>query len=155
MADALDEFSAAARQYCTWCEAPDGDTLNVFRLLSRLVVAIVEVPAADCGSGRTREITHEQWKETCERLRPMPFSYYKMPFDPHDLDAANDGLDDLFDDLADIWRDLKPGLELFDAGERGDAAKDWRFNFDIHWGRHATSALYALHCWMADHRASK
>ena len=152
MADTLDEFATAAREYCEWCEAPAGDTAKIFRLLSRLVASIVDVHADEGGRRDARAIPHEEWQQVLDGLQLMPFSYYKVPFDPHNLEAATDELDDLLDDLADIWRDLKPALELFDAGHRKDAAWNWRFRFEAHWGRHATSALYALHCWLADHR---
>jgi Domain of unknown function (DUF5063) len=51
------------------------------------------------------------------------------------------------DDLADIWRDLKEGLDVLTnrtASAEVDAIWHWRFSFESHWGRHARSAITAL-----------
>ncbi|MFE7505205.1 DUF5063 domain-containing protein [Promicromonospora sp. NPDC057488] len=48
--------------------------------------------------------------------------------------------------MADIWRDLRSGLDWLDSGaDPADVLWDWRFGFETHWGRHATHALHALH----------
>jgi hypothetical protein len=54
----------------------------------------------------------------------------------------------LFDDLADIYKDLSKGIRRFNLGTE-DAIKsalwEWRFNFDFHWGEHLFMALTTLH----------
>jgi len=82
----------------------------------------------------------------------MPFRYYESRHNPLDIENREYALGDIADDLADIWRDLKPALELYDNNDHAAAAAEWQFDFEIHWGRHATAALYALHCWLADNR---
>lgn len=57
---------------------------------------------------------------------------------------------DLADDIADIYRDLSEGLALFDNGHTAAAQWELAFSFHGHWGRHAASAISALHCWHAD-----
>jgi len=37
--------------------------------------------------------------------------------------------------LTDLYRDVKGGLDLFDSRHPIDAAWEWRFNFQIHWGQ--------------------
>ena len=54
------------------------------------------------------------------------------------------------DDLADIYRDLKEGLELYEAGHVAEALWEWSQSFNTHWGRHASSALHALQAYAAD-----
>jgi hypothetical protein len=52
----------------------------------------------------------------------------------------------LADDIADIYRDLKKGFALLDAGgSRDRAVWEWRHGFEHHWGRHAAHALYAVY----------
>ncbi len=52
----------------------------------------------------------------------------------------------LSDDLADICLDLERGLALQVARlSRNDFLWQWRFDFRNHWGRHAVSALAAIH----------
>jgi hypothetical protein len=51
---------------------------------------------------------------------------------------------DLHDDLADVWRDPRGPLDLFQAGLRDDAVWFWRFGFAHHWGEHAGEAIRVL-----------
>jgi hypothetical protein len=39
-------------------------------------------------------------------------------------------------------------LRAFRAGCRLEAAGHWGSGFRLHWGKHATSAIRALHCWV-------
>jgi uncharacterized protein DUF5063 len=48
-------------------------------------------------------------------------------------------------DLADIWADLKRGLNAYERGDCDAALWDWGFGFKFHWGRHLVDALAALH----------
>lgn len=63
----------------------------------------------------------------------------------------------LADDLADIWRDLTPGLRALGAGAWPDPDADeraiyweWQFSFHAHWGAHAVEALRALQALGSD-----
>jgi len=72
---------------------------------------------------------------------------YAEVFDPYEMDDTP-VVGSLSDDLADVYRDLRRGLALFDASNRPgkiDAVWDWRFHFHSHWGEHATGALRPLH----------
>ncbi len=55
----------------------------------------------------------------------------------------------LADDLSDIFNDVDRGLLAFEAGRREEAVWEWGFYLAHHWGDHATSAIRALHCWLA------
>lgn len=60
--------------------------------------------------------------------------------------AEEVSLGSLADDLADIWRDLRAGLDALEGGSQWqDVAWEWRFGLQTHWGRHAVEALRALH----------
>jgi len=74
------------------------------------------------------------------------FEFYWEVFDPYQEDAPVTG--SLSDDLLDVYRDLRPGLALWEVGDadhRLAAIWEWRFHFGIHWGDHAIDALRALH----------
>jgi hypothetical protein len=76
---------------------------------------------------------------------------YSAYFDPFDLESGSLML--LGDDIADIYRDVRSGLEIYRQGTHCaivGAAFDWKFGFSTHWGRHAVSALTALHEIMAE-----
>ena len=57
---------------------------------------------------------------------------------------------DLADDLADVWRDVKRGLSLFNAGHVEAACWEWRQGFLATLGYHAAGGIYALHTWLAE-----
>ncbi len=51
----------------------------------------------------------------------------------------------LSDDLADIYQDVRRGLDLLqDGGPLNEALWVWRFDFWNHWSDHAADALRAL-----------
>lgn len=81
------------------------------------------------------------------RFGALPFNYYATLCDPREICNSEVTMGDLADDLADIWRDLKRGLGLYEMGRHTAAAWDWRYSFRSHWARHATSALEALYRW--------
>ena len=59
----------------------------------------------------------------------------------------------LSDSLADIWRDLKPGLLALAEDEQRFAANvfwEWKFSFDSHWGDHAADSIWAIHKLLRD-----
>jgi hypothetical protein len=78
-------------------------------------------------------------------------NYYGEHADPLEIGSGETSLGDLADDLADIWRDLKEGLEVFDTGNPAGAAYHWHEHFTIHWGSHAASALNILQYWIQRH----
>ncbi|WP_367281435.1 DUF5063 domain-containing protein [Planococcus shixiaomingii] len=68
---------------------------------------------------------------------------YAMIFDPYQDKEPVIGL--LSDDVSDIYLDIMRGLLLYKQGDYTEAVWQWKFNFNIHWGKHATSAIHALH----------
>ena len=54
-------------------------------------------------------------------------------------------------DLSDVRDDLLDGLRILDAGHPAAALWHWRFNFEVHWGYHATAALRAIHALGSHH----
>jgi hypothetical protein len=154
MNDPVQAFAAAAREYCAWSE-PDvpKSARDAFARLSRLVELIERVPR---GSGiylGPSKYTSEQWNAMFRGYKDIPVQYYRSYFDPLDLDKTEMEMGDVHDDLTDIWSEMYVGLEVYDAGDVASAAFHWRESYDVHWGRHATAAMYALHCWLVDREA--
>jgi hypothetical protein len=77
--------------------------------------------------------------------------FYREVFDPWAEPTVGEVTGDIIDDLGDIYRDLRRGLVHWQDGNLADALWEWRFNFQIHWGEHATSALRALFVLSAWH----
>ncbi len=119
--------------------------------MADLVSAMMATPPVGCGEDVEEErISDDQWKRVFKRFESLPFNHYSTFFSPAKLHEEEPVVGDLADDLADMYRDIKAGLSLYDRGHRTEAVWAWRYSFQIHWGRHATNALYALHAWWAD-----
>ena len=70
---------------------------------------------------------------------------YQLVFDPFkDHESVTTTVSD---DLEDIYCDVKEGLLAMAGLDRASASIVWQWKFDleIHWGRHAVSAMNALH----------
>jgi hypothetical protein len=155
MKSQIDEFARVAAQFCQWAEGeslpPEREAHVAHQLLCDLYQLALRLPP-EFGEEAPSDVSDESWKRVYRRFGALPFNYYSHCFDPRELPNGVATTADLADDLADIWRDLKRGLSLFGAGHVQAAAREWRRSFWQHWGRHAAGGIYALHCWLAEHR---
>tara|TARA_R110002072_G_scaffold174303_3_gene329353 strand:- start:35623 stop:36108 length:486 start_codon:yes stop_codon:yes gene_type:complete len=160
MNDPVAEFADAASRFIGWCDGMPGNRVPEARAalghvaeLYHLALPLRELEDAPEADGD--RISLEQWQAVFQRFASLPFNYYTSVFDPRIADGIDSeaGVGDLADDLADIYRDLHGGLRAFRAGAVDTAEYEWAWSFRMHWGRHAASALHALHCWFADEAA--
>jgi hypothetical protein len=148
-------FADVARRYCAWAEEPPagpGDDMHsARRLLAELHLAVLDLPTeiADTET-HTDSLTADDWTAIRGRFQHLPVNGYSDVFNP--LVDEPPVFNTLFDDLSDIWRDLKEGLVLYDRGEIEAAVWEWQFNFEIHWGRHLTGAQRAIHAYFSEPR---
>jgi hypothetical protein len=150
---AVESFADAARRYCSWAEGSLGDSLEEIQrarlLLTELHLAAVKLP--DIGVGEEvegNEVSSDAWQAMFQKLGSLPVNGYWDVFDPLKEDEKEPVFNSLADDLADIYRDIKDGLSLFDAGHIVEAVWEWRFSFRTHWGQHLTGAHRALHSYL-------
>jgi hypothetical protein len=148
---ALDEFVGIARRYCAWAESSAGDPpqemYQVREFLAELHLAVVRLPETDFDDSERKDaVSHDDWKKVLERFSNLPVVEYWDVFDP--LEEKEPLWNSLADDLADIYRDVKRDLLLFDAGHVDEAVWQWRFHFLIHWGQHLTGAQRAIHSYI-------
>jgi len=118
------------------------------KLLPALYCSALDLPEADpTDEPDIDRFSHDQWNELFKRIGSKigRWSYYQEMFDPYDSLETSPVVGDLADDLSDIYRDLVEGVELRKMGRYADAIWAWKFNFQIHWGEHALSALRAIH----------
>ena len=143
----LDAFFNAATVFCTWAESaptvPEDEVDTAIKLLSKLLALVHDLPELFYEEDAPA-LTHEEWLAVYRRFGTLPFNYYACYSEPHVTADPSPGVGDVADDLADTWRDLKGGLELYQKGNYAAAAWEWRESFNI---RHASSALHALQCW--------
>jgi hypothetical protein len=150
---AIDLFAGVARRYCAWAEGELGDPNDEMRrvrlLLAELHLAAAELP--DLGIGKNIDavsISHDEWSQFYEKFGRLPVTSYFDVFNP--LQEEEAVTNSLADDLADIYRDLKAALSLFEDNHPIDAAWEWRFGFQTHWGQHLVGAQRAIHEYLAD-----
>lgn len=150
--EAVDVFAVRARAFVAWCNS-DHAGKNAAQIqreslaqLSRLYAAALDLPDVDFVPAPDPPEHSQQARERlAANLRPLPFQYYWEVFTPTDHADQTPACGDLFDDFLDIVGDLSDGLWLYDAEHHAAAAFAWAQMFDAHWGRHAVSAMRALH----------
>ena len=153
----LDDFATAVRSFCSWAENPASNAtarsemLAARRHLSLLYSMAVDFPDFEC-DWVEGDPTDAEWADMFKRFGRLPVGYYGSVLDPLQVPAGEAALGDLGDDLADTWRDVKAGLNIFEAGYRDAAGWHWRDSFTIHWGEHAAGAVAVIHFWLAHQR---
>ncbi|NHZ99416.1 DUF5063 domain-containing protein [Massilia sp. CCM 8734] len=145
-------FVQSARDFCQWAEGDlqpgEAQVPIARRHLARLYAQALDLPQRDCDWGdEAAQVSHAAWQAMFARFGALPLNYYSQSANTLDVVCSEMMIGDLADDLADIWRNLKHGLNLLDGGNPDAAVFQWRENFIIHWGSHAASALHVLQCW--------
>ena len=147
------EFASVAAQFCRLIEShrkipQQGFLRQVAIVLPRLYASALELPPVKSkGAFEEVRLTHKEWQTLFKSLgrkvgRHGRYWQVSNPFTNDDAVAGS-----LADDLADIYRDINPGLKLYKRSPRGAkeaAIWHWRFSLIYHWGQHATGALRAL-----------
>lgn len=145
--DPVARFAETAERYCAWAEtAPesaDGEVETALRLLLELTVRVLDLPEPDADGPELDGPTDAEWKAVLRRFTTIQVQLYGTCL-PDDVAGDQHLTGDLHDDLADIWRDVRHGLDHYRAGERDEASWQWRFSFRSHWGYHAGEALRVL-----------
>ena len=109
----------------------------------------MERPEPGIGSSSSGvSIPHDRWARVYEKFCSLRVTKYFDVFNP--LTEEDPVVNNLADDLADIYRDLKAGLSLYERAKPIDAAWEWRVGFLSHWGQHLVGAQRAIHEFLAD-----
>jgi len=145
-------FKDAAERYCAWVEtaatSPEEELRSAMSHVSDLYRLALTLPDPDADPAVSEEYVDKNHHEALySRLQRLPLQYYGEVFDTTQVPPEEPIVGDLADDLLDIYADVKSGLRYFAAGHPPEAVFYWRFTWGVHWGRHATSALRAMHCW--------
>jgi hypothetical protein len=150
----LHRFSQRARDYCTLIDAAATLDVNDFlrqaqSALHEISAAALELPACapDEGMTEAQRMSYQESHDLFEalgRILGEYEGYWTVSF-PYD-DSVEPVYASLADDLADIYRDLKEGLALYDEhGSSDNTLWALRFQYMAHWGAHATDAMKAIH----------
>lgn len=155
-------FRDAGERYCALLQSdpenPESWVEEVLAALSSLYAAAHALPdigLCDDAAGipDSLDVTTDEWRSVFGRAKKILGQHdaYWAYFDPSAPADAHEQpiFHSLADDLADIYRDVMPGLRAWSTGEDRYLEKTvfhWKTpNFSSHWGVHAVSAMRALH----------
>lgn len=154
--DAVERFAAEATAYREWAshgtDVGEYAARNALLRITRLYLTALDLPPAWSEEGYHLEperVGDEECQAVLMACRRLPLDGYSVLFDPLPIPAEEAVVGSLSDDITDIYRDVVTGLREFEAGRRAVAVWEWVFGLQHHWGSHATSAIRALHCWLA------
>ena len=100
---------------------------------------------------------YKQWKIISEQIAQITNEMTNQLYEWHQECWKTAKLNDnycairasmLWDDLADIYLDLKSGLmywEIDTEESKIEASWEWRNGFDTHWGTHLARAMQTVH----------
>ena len=89
--------------------------------------------------------THKTYAE----LPALPFQYYKIFLSAYDIDESEEGMGDLYDDIIDVYHDLKVSIIYWEMGCKFTAVLYLTDTFS-HWGEHIVWYLFAAHSYSND-----
>jgi hypothetical protein len=151
-----DAFAEEAARFERWARSGIGhDAPAVREALIRitwLYASALALPAPwsdELGTEVADLVQDDEWKSVLQAASRLPVDNYGEVFDPLVMPPEEPVVGSVADDIADIYRDVVNGLRLDQLGKRPEAVWQWGFSLHNHWGEHATSAIRALHCWLA------
>lgn len=160
MSKEIEQFTIIARQFCQWAELEKSADLQSTKQALELITELYL-----CGIRLVDELQEvnefTSSKEPKEKMRStiyvyasnLPLQYYSEVFNPLIVPAEEPGVGDLADDIADIYQDIRRGLDLLEEGYTAEAVWEWIFHMQAHWGEHATSAIRVLHWYLSEQSA--
>jgi hypothetical protein len=163
--EAATTFARLADNYCNLVDSlaahkPAEFLAKMQVELPSVYAAGAQLPIVDPGVARDADASVQSradaWKGLFARLSEFLGSYvlYWEIFDPAKPEGDERVAVSLADDLADIYLDLKKGLDLWQTcsePQQRYAVYEWRLGWEHHWGAHAVDALRAIHWHLESH----
>jgi hypothetical protein len=151
----VDQFALHVRGFREWVDHGTDTgaeaTSSALKHVTRLYLSALNLPNPD-NSAPDRNAERgggAEFEGVYQAMTRLPLRHYSEVFDPLPVPAESPVVGDLPDDLADIYTEVTAGLRAYEAGDRDTAVWHLGLTFIHHWGEHATSAIRALHCWLA------
>lgn len=107
---AITDFAQVVEQYCSWAESPFGEHHQEMqtgqKLLAELHLGVLNLPKdLDRGEEFDAPRFSDEWEIVCKRFKNLPMDINWDVFDT--CDEGKPVVNALWDDLTDIYRDLK------------------------------------------------
>lgn len=147
----VEPFAKLAADFCRFLGSSaklnrERIVLGAAEMLPRLYAEVMRLPKLACTHERNGGEGPRLDRALEKKLRD--WNGYWEYFSPGDRLSSVAG--NLADDLADVYGDLKRGLDVRRKCE-SCAVFEWTNNL-VHWGEHATSAMRVLHSLIIEHR---
>ncbi len=161
----LDNFALKTKVFCNWVESkftePDEEMRKAEVLLAELHLAILLLPKVNSVWEEIEDLEEienqsdlekQLWEKARNKLSDLSIKSYWEIFDSSNSEEKEPVYALLSDDLADIYSDLKRGLMIYEQEKLPEAFWEWKFNFEIHWENHLTSAQKVIrdYLWKLD-----
>lgn len=153
--DPVLRFKLAAHQFVATIDSGvarrtfEGGLADLASVLAELYSAGLQLPAVDLTTDEPladAALSNEEWNALFRAMQAALGDDRYVTAVGSDPMATELRSGSLADDLADIYRDVKEGLDLLNGGTpETDVVWGWRFSLRSHWGGHAVEALRALH----------
>ncbi|MFA6305064.1 MAG: DUF5063 domain-containing protein [Patescibacteria group bacterium] len=162
--DAINQFALIAKEYCNFIEnhkfKKNKSVYKLIDILIKLYSSALKLPKVKTGKNHhiLDHVNQKMYTKITKKLFKefTDFKFYWLIFNPLIEDK---NIDDevvkagVYDDLADIYRDVKNGLIEYQENSLEnitDAVWHWRFHFYTHWGDHLVSLLKPLNSIIED-----
>lgn len=137
----IDDFYESAKAFCNFVSSNTIDENNV----EKLITLTADIYLAGFSLSEVEPDSNES-PDQKKRLPAINIAVddgYWMFFDSFDEKDIVCG--SLKDDIADIYQDLERGITENNAGNKNNAAFEWKLMHALHWGVHAVNMLKVLH----------
>ena len=155
MENATRQFANIVEEFLAFVESkpnsPEDDLVQTIRLLKKLLAGVeplIDLQGLGAKFEDAPDCDKEHQNQVAARFSHLPFQYYNSVYTPYEEQDVGGGL--IAGEMAEIYSELWGGYQLYKNGNEGDAVWEWKFLYSIHWGRHATSVLYALDAYRCD-----
>ena len=156
-AEVARRFGVIARQFCAVVDSASSMDkaellARIYPILPKLIDEAIGLPDVELSESATVHVNvsrkkQVEWGQRYNLLKEKlgDWDLYHQVFDPTADNEAIFGT--LADDIADIYSDLKEGLDLSETSSTppDDVIWEWRLLFYSHWGKHAMDALLTIH----------
>jgi hypothetical protein len=163
IATAFNGFKAVAVRFCDLVDSSANREradllLRIYVVLPELIQQAIKLPCVEVGDdempGKIQQprLTQQEWGQLYHALNEKlgDWNLYMDVFDPtRDTEAIHGSL---ADDIADVYRDIKEGLDHPDPAlaMQHHVTWKWRFGYYSHWGQHVMGALRTIHWLLAN-----
>jgi hypothetical protein len=139
-------FAEHVSRFCQWAESNSHDLETVHQLLLLLMEGAGPLKTSrpiftePVPLGLPQEVV---WRDT-KHFADFPFQCYYPVLWRGETHPEGPFTDNIHEDFAHIYAELHHGLQALDRGGEASAIKYWRDSYFLHWGHHASAAVWAI-----------